>query len=110
MGIPSARRNIYDTDGYIPTSSEERIATGGAKDGQWGYGKNTDTFESSDADLELGKGYTTTRLRGGNDDGGAVGIAIERKESAEWDHERADLGKEGQIVKTVHINQYASDR
>ncbi|KAL9128496.1 MAG: hypothetical protein Q9217_002846, partial [Psora testacea] len=122
VGITTVRRNNYDSDGYIPTSSQERIAVGGHKDGQWGYGKNIDTVESGDADLEMVKGYTTTRVQGGpaggnggggGDDGdgvGPVGIAVEDNGASGWEDERADLGREGQIVKTVHINQYASDR
>lgn len=100
--MSSARRNRYDVDGYVPASSRERIAGSGDKDAKWGDAKTMDTSELNDTDLELGKGYMTTRIRGGAQDNvNAVGLAME--------DERTDLGKERQIVKTVHINQYASD-
>lgn len=36
VGIPSTRRSKYDIDGYVTTSSEERIATSSDKDAEWG--------------------------------------------------------------------------
>jgi len=109
-GIPSARRDKYNIDGYIHTGSEERIATSDDKDVQWGYSKKLDTSESSDGDLELGKGCMTTNVRaaGGGNIGG-VGRAGEDEELGGWEDDRADPNKQGQIFKTVHINQYAGD-
>lgn len=37
-----------------------------------------------------------------------IDLAVEDGKSADWEGDKADLGK-GQIVKTIHINQYASD-
>lgn len=102
--MSSNRREKFDIDGYVETGSEERIATNGDKDGEWGYAKNSETTQSSD-DIEMGNGYMTTSVLGGSK--GNVGV--EHKELSEWEVNRADPEKQGHIVKTVHIDQYASE-
>ena len=109
--MPSARRNKYDVEGYIPTGSEERIATSGDKDAQWGYSKKLNVSESSDGDLEMGDGHMRTSVRGGGGEGNVrrSGLAVEDKELGGWEDEKVDPNKKGHIVKTVHIDQYASN-
>lgn len=51
---------------------------------------------------------TNVRAAGGGNVGG-VGRAGEDEELGGWEDDRADRNKQGQIVKTVHINQYAGD-
>ncbi len=105
--MSSNRREKFDIDGYVPTGSDERIATNGDKDAQWGYAKDSATSQSSE-DIELGQGYTTTVLGGRNGSVGNAGLVVERKGSADWDTEATDSEKKGHIVKTVHIDQRAS--
>lgn len=102
--MSSHRREKFDIDGYVETGSEERIATNGDKDGQWGYAKNSDTTQSSD-DIELGNGYMTTSVLGGS----KGNVNVEQKELGAWDANRDDPEKQGHIVKTVRIDQYASE-
>jgi len=102
--MSSHRREKFDIDGYVETGSEERIATNVDKDGQWGYAKNSDTTQSSD-DIELGNGYMTTSVLGGS----KGNVNVEQKEMGAWDANRDDPEKQGQIVKTVRIDQYASE-
>ena len=108
--IPSARRTKHEIDGYIPTGSEERIATNGDKDSQWGYSKK-EILDSSNEDLEYAGGYMTTHVRAGGKES-AMGVIIKDEELGGWEgDDREPIGnKEGQIVKTVHINQYASEQ
>lgn len=107
MGVSSARRNKYDIHGYEPTSSEERIANTGDKDASWSYTKKLDSTDLCNEDLELGKGYMTTSVHGGEAD--RIGMVAENNRLGGWEDDRTDPNKRGQIVKTVHINQYASD-
>jgi hypothetical protein len=105
LGIPSARRNKNDIDGYVPAGSEERVATSGDKVARWGYGEEANTSESSVGDLEMGNRYITNSVHGGG--GGNVGrvsLGVEHTELGGWE----DPSKKGQIVKTVHIDQYIS--
>jgi hypothetical protein len=107
VGIPTTRRSKYDIDGYVTTSSEERIAPSSDKDAEWGYGKKLETPESSEGNLELGKMTTSIQRDGGNVKGnnGGRGLMVKEEELGG----RVDPSKKGQIVKTVHINQYAND-
>ena len=54
--------------------------------------------------LEPRQGYMTTSVCGG-----VGGQVDDHKELGGWEDDGADSGKNGQIVKTVHINQYATD-
>lgn len=107
--MSSHRRDKFDVDGYLPTGSEERIATHGDKDGQWGYAKTMDTTQSSD-DVEMGNGYMTTSVLGGEKGGvGNAGLVVEQKEVDGWETPNTNTDQINKIVKTVHINQYAND-
>lgn len=72
-----------------------------------GYGKKLETPESSEGNLELGKMTTSIRRDDGNVKGntGVRGLMVKEEELGG----RVDPSKKGQIVKTVHINQYAND-
>ena len=105
--IPSARRTKFESQGYITTNSEERIPVGGEKEMHWGYAKQMDSGDSSDGDLESGKGYMTTTVHAGeiHDDMSppATGQAL-----GGWPNENRSGPNRGHIVKTVDINQYES--
>ena len=111
VAIPSARRTRHEIDGYIPTGSEERIAANGDKDAKWGYSKKMEGSDSSNEDLEYGAGYMTTHVRGGGEKHGAVGVVVKDEELGGWESEydNSTASTQGQIVKSVHINQTASD-
>lgn len=109
-GMASSRRDKFDIEGYVPTGSEERIATNGDKDGQWGYAKKLDTLESGDADIEMGNQYMSTDVRGGDKgDLGNAGLVIQHEELGGWENDRVNPEKKGQIVETVHIDQRSSE-
>jgi hypothetical protein len=109
LGIPSTRRNKNHIDGYVPTSSEERVATSGDKVIQWGYGEEPNTSEPSVGDLEMGNRYITSSARGGGGENvGCVSLRVEHTELGGWEDDRANPSKKGQIVKTVHIDQSIS--
>ena len=131
VNMSSGRKNKYDIDVYDPSSSEEHIATNGQKDGQWGYSKKSsnagidvsETIGRAD-DLEMGRGKMTTSIQGGKsgmtagNDEHAVDVAVEEVELGAWPMEEdrksdaplssSPTGPHGHIVKTVHINQYAT--
>ncbi|KAG8533862.1 uncharacterized protein KY384_001603 [Bacidia gigantensis] len=106
--IVSARRTKFDVDGYIPTGSEERIATTGVKDPEWGYTKKMES-DSSNEDLEYGSGYTTTHVKGGGKDGN-TGVSVREQELGGWENDHPESNRSGAIVKTVQMNQYTSNQ
>ena len=124
VGIPSARsKNKYDIDVYEPSSSEEHIASNGDKDMQWGYSKKSVEMVDSIAptsDLEMGKPHMTTSIQGGSSGTSskdAAGIAVEEVELGAWpmkEDRKSDShiagSPNGQILKTVHMDQFASGK
>lgn len=83
-----------DTDGYLRSESEERIANNGVV--QW-----TTNSHSMNHDVELGNvdgnNYSAT-VAGGKDD--------KEAESEMWRPNQNEVDKN--IVRTVHIRQYSS--
>ena len=87
--VQSRRRpNGLDTDGYLRSESEERIAGKGA--GSW-------TTQSQSHDMELGQVDGTPHA--------ATATGGEKEEEL-WTSRRDD--KSEGIVRTVHIRQYSS--
>ena len=110
LGVPNGRRNKSDVEGYTPTGSEEGIAGSGDKDAQWGNTRIPEDSNSSSGEVEMGSHHMTTSVHGG-DSAHAHGVdqAIDDEELGGRDNGRNDRGTNGQIMKTVHIHQYASD-
>ena len=113
MGIHNNRPSKFDADGYIPTGSEERIAQTGDKDEQWGYTKKTDSAESCSVEMDMNSSYLKTSVCANVTDKTDVERGVDHSVSDpaidEWQGNSADPKKQGQIIKTVHINQYASE-
>ena len=109
----NSRTRKFDAEGYIPTGSEENLAQIGDKDVQWGYIKSTDSSQLSSGEVDTNNSYLKDSVRAGSADSAGIehGIAqtVENPDFGRWQGNSADPNKHGRIVKTIHINQHASD-